>query len=78
MPLFIAVLNNDAWPKATKYIVSVILSVVVGLLAAWFLGVSDPVDTIKNVLIATQLAYGLFWKPTGIEGKINSAFYSKE
>ena len=86
-PFVIAVVNNPAWNAATKRVVSVVISVLVGVMNLLVSGVAlDWADySLSGVLVnlalvigSAQAAYALLWKPTGTTDKVEAATSPKD
>lgn len=76
LPAFISMVIRSEWSKSVKILVAIASSLVVGAGYTYFLEMWDPGDWITTsliVLVISQAAYALFWQPTGLDKKIESA-----
>lgn len=73
LPLLQAVINGTRWSKQVKAIVAFAVAIAVGVGVAW---VQDTFDregityTCAAVYVLSQVAFGSFWKPTGVADEI--------
>lgn len=80
-PLLVAVVKQPRWSKQQKQVISIVVAVVVGVLNLLAQGVlneasftpSGALATLVLVLGASQGAYALLWKPTGVSDRIEVA-----
>jgi hypothetical protein len=74
MPMLISVLNKPQWDSTTKGIVALIACVIAALGTVYFEGrLSDGGDLVSAflaVFITAVGTYNLYFKPSGISGKI--------
>ena len=78
-PLAVSVVSQPRWTATQKRILSILIAVIVGsinmLLRSEFLlgGVGDALANIVLVVGASQAAYSLLWKPTGVAPALEKA-----
>lgn len=73
LPGLVALINNSRWSREVKGIVSALAAIVAGAgltaVAGEWNG-DDMVRTVLVVLFLSQAIYQLFWKPSGIAGRL--------
>lgn len=73
LPALVAKINSSGWSSEVKGIVSAIAAILAGAgltaVAGEWNG-EDMMRTILVVLFLSQWIYQLFWKPTGIAGRL--------
>jgi hypothetical protein len=71
LPVLISWIKSDAWPKWVRFVVSVVISGIGGVLVAFGNGELDfsatPVMIIIGIVTATNVFWRLFFKDTGLE-----------
>lgn len=76
MPVLVSVVVRSNWPGWVKGLVAVVASIVFGAISAATAGDLTGATLLQGFLIvmaASQLAYQLFWKTTGIGPDIERA-----
>jgi len=75
LPVVISWLKQDTWPKLYRFILSIVVSALAGILVAYGNGELDfsarPVLIVIAIITATQLQWRLYFKDTGLEEVIN-------
>jgi Na+/H+-translocating membrane pyrophosphatase len=80
-PALIAVINQPRWQSQTKRIIAYAGAAVIGLLTVIGNGAMNDLEVnlpnaitvIMAVVGASQIAYGLLWKPSGMSDMIEEA-----
>lgn len=76
-PLVVALVQQPGWSRPLRAIVSVVASVVVGVITVAANGdLTEPrpvLAVIALVLVASNTAYTTLWKPTGVAPAIEGA-----
>lgn len=80
-PLLVSVVNQPRWTGLTRQLVMLGIALAVGLVNVivqglvidWSLSFGNVLVILASVVGATQAAYTVLWKPTGIAGKVEAA-----
>jgi hypothetical protein len=76
MPLVVSVINQEHWSSPVKGFVAVLVSLVASLVTTWANGGLHGHSLASSFLVifgATLATYRIFWKPTGISDKVETA-----
>jgi len=76
MPLVVSVINQEHWSSELKGVVALVISFVAAGVTTWVNGGLHGHSLASSFLIvfgATIATYRVFWKPTGISDKVESA-----
>lgn len=80
-PAFIAVINQPRWQSQTKRIIAYTGAAVIGVLTVigdgalndMEVNIPNTVTVVMAVVGASQIAYGILWKPSGLSDVIEEA-----
>lgn len=81
-PIIVSVISKQTWTSQRKRLVSVGVAIVLGVVTLIVQGAfstlgewtwQTPVTVIVLVVGASQAAYALLWKPTGVADKVEAA-----
>ena len=76
-PLVVALLNRPSWSAGRKQLVALAVSVGLAVVAlavtGGFTSGQDVATVVLAVVGATQAAYALVWKPTGVAPAVEAA-----
>jgi hypothetical protein len=81
MPLVVSVINQEHWSSPVKGLVAVLVSLVASVVTTWAQGGLHSHSLASSFLIifgATLATYRVFWKPTGISDKVETATTAKK
>jgi hypothetical protein len=76
MPLVVSVINQEHWSSQLKGVVALLVSFVAAAVTTWAEGGLHGHSLASSFLIvfgATIATYRVFWKPTGISDKVETA-----
>lgn len=75
-PFLVAVINQPGWSALVRRAVAVGVALILGVVTVAVQGglsLSGGLVTVAAVLGASQAAYALVWKPTGVTSAVESA-----